>query len=50
MRAIVCREYGPPSALVLSELPDPQPGPGQVLVRIHAAGVNFVDALLIGGS
>ena len=50
MRAIVCSEYGPPSALVLSELPDPQPGPGQVLVRIHAAGVNFVDALLIGGS
>lgn len=50
MRAIVCSEYGPPSALVLRELPDPQPGPGQVLVRIHAAGVNFVDALLIGGS
>jgi NADPH2:quinone reductase len=49
MRAIVCSEYGPPAALVLSELPDPQPGPGQVLVRIHAAGVNFVDALLIGG-
>ena len=49
MRAIVCAEYGPPSALVLRDLPDPVPGPGQVLVRIHAAGVNFVDALLIGG-
>jgi len=50
MRAIVCVEYGPPAALVLREMPDPAPAPGQVLVRIHAAGVNFVDALLIGGT
>jgi NADPH2:quinone reductase len=49
MRAVVCREYGPPEDLVVEELPEPTPGPGQVLVRVHAAAVNFPDVLLIGG-
>ncbi len=49
MRAAVCPELGPPSVLTLVEQPDPSPGPGQVLVRVEAAGVNFVDALFIAG-
>ncbi|MBK8307600.1 MAG: NADPH:quinone oxidoreductase family protein [Gammaproteobacteria bacterium] len=49
MRAIVCTEYGTPDTLSLQDIADPVPGPDQVLVRIHAAGVNFVDSLLISG-
>lgn len=49
MKAIVCREYGLPEDLVLTELPDPTPGPGQVLVGVHAAAVNFPDVLFISG-
>ncbi len=49
MRAIVCTEYGTPDILSLQDIADPVPGPDQVLVQIHAAGVNFVDSLLISG-
>ena len=49
MKAIVCKEYGPPSTLVLEELPDLVPGPKEVLVDIKAAGVNFPDTLIIRG-
>jgi NADPH:quinone reductase len=49
MRAIVCRELGPPSLLVVEERPDPEPGPGAVVVGVEAAGVNFVDGLFIAG-
>lgn len=49
MRAVVCRAYGAPEDLVLDELPDPTPGPGQVVVRVHAAAVNYPDVLLIAG-
>jgi NADPH2:quinone reductase len=34
---------GGPEALQVDELPTPEPGPGQVLVRVAAAGVNFID-------
>jgi NADPH:quinone reductase len=43
VRAIVVRELGGPEAMVLTEHPDPVPGPGQVLVQVAAAGVNFID-------
>jgi NADPH:quinone reductase-like Zn-dependent oxidoreductase len=49
MRALVCRTYGPPESLVLEEVPEPVPAPGQVLVRVHAAAVNFPDVLFIAG-
>ena len=43
MRAIRVHEYGGPEAMRLEELPTPKPGDGQALVRIEAAGVNFID-------
>lgn len=49
MRAIVCRQWGPPASLEVCELPDPQAGPGQVLIRVEAAGLNFPDTLIIQG-
>ena len=49
MKAIVCKEYGPPSSLVLEELPVPTPGPKEVLVEVKAAALNFPDTLIIRG-
>ncbi|MDR3657480.1 MAG: NADPH:quinone oxidoreductase family protein [Mycobacterium sp.] len=49
MRAALCRSYGTPEDLVIDDLPDPVPGPGRLLVRVHAAAVNFPDVLLIAG-
>ncbi|MCV7198814.1 NADPH:quinone oxidoreductase family protein [Mycobacterium angelicum] len=49
MRAIVCQAYGPPEDLVLMDVPEPVPGAGQLLVRVHAAAVNFPDVLFIAG-
>lgn len=43
MKAIVVRESGGPERLVPEELPVPEPGPGEVRVRLEAAGVNFID-------
>lgn len=43
MRAIMAREPGGADVLDFVELPDPEPGPGQVLVKVAAAGVNFID-------
>ena len=45
MHAIVARQYGPPEVLEWREVPDPQPTPSQVLIRVRAAGVNFADLL-----
>ena len=49
MRALVCKEYGPPDRLVLEEQPDPLPDKGQVVVHVAAAGINFPDVLAIAG-
>jgi NADPH2:quinone reductase len=49
VKAVVCRELGPPSALRVEDLPDPVPLPGQVVLRVEAAGVNFPDTLIIQG-
>ena len=46
MRAIRVSEYGGPAVLKLEEVPTPQPGPNQVLVRNHAVGINPVDTYL----
>ena len=50
MRRIARSEFGPLERLVLEETPDPEPGPGQVLVGVRAAGVSFVDGLMVGGA
>jgi NADPH2:quinone reductase len=47
MKAILCKAWGPPDTLTVAELPDPVPGPGQVVVEVKAAGVNFPDVLII---
>ena len=49
MRAVVCPELGPPDVLVVEERGPLTPGPGQVLVDVEAAGVNYVDALFVAG-
>ena len=43
MKAIQIHETGGPEVLRLTELPIPQPGPGQVLIRVEAVGVNFIE-------
>lgn len=50
MKAIRVKEFGGPDALQLEEMPTPRPGPGEVLVRIHAAGVNPVETYIRSGT
>ena len=40
MKAIVIREFGPPSVMKLEEVPTPEPGPGEVLLKVHAVSIN----------
>ncbi len=47
MRAIVCKEFGPPEKLVLEEVEDPVPGEGELVIETRAATVTFPDALMI---
>ena len=49
MKAVVCKAWGPPDSLVVEQLPDPLPGPGEVVVEVKAAGVNFPDVLTVQG-
>jgi NADPH2:quinone reductase len=48
MRAIAVNEYGAVPALM--EVPDPQPGPGQVLIKVEAAGINPMDRMIADGA
>ena len=45
MKAIEISAYGPPDVLRLGERPTPVPGPGDVLIRVNASGVNRPDVL-----
>jgi len=49
MRALLCHRPGAPDDLTIGELPDPVPDPGQAVVRIEAAALNFFDLLIIAG-
>ncbi|MBN8966581.1 MAG: alcohol dehydrogenase catalytic domain-containing protein, partial [Rhizobiales bacterium] len=40
MKAIVIREFGPPNVMKLEEVDTPEPGPGEVLLKVHAVSVN----------
>ena len=50
MRAALCTRFGLPDVIALGDVPEPEPGPGEVLVRVHAAGVNFADLVVIAGT
>src|SRR5881392_4513984 len=47
MKAVLCKQFGPPESLVVEELPSPKPGAGEVVVTVKAASVNFPDVLII---
>src|SRR5438128_10708435 len=47
MKAILCKEYGPPEKLVYEETERPSLDTGDVRIRVRAAGVNFPDLLII---
>src|SRR5215469_18255938 len=50
MKAIRVKEFGGPEKLQLEEIPDLRPGPGQVVVKIEAAGVNPVEVYIRAGT
>ena len=47
MKAVVCKQFGPPDSLLVEELPSPRAGPGEVVLLVKAASVNFPDVLII---
>ena len=47
MKAVLCKQFGPPDSLVLEDLPAPRAGAGEVVVSVKAASVNFPDVLII---
>lgn len=49
MKAIRIHTFGEPEVMQLEEVPDPRPGPGQIVVRVHAAGVNPVETYVRSG-
>ena len=49
MKALLCTHYGTPDDLELADIADPAPGPGEAVVRVKAAALNFFDTLIIAG-
>ncbi|MCV0427116.1 MAG: NADPH:quinone oxidoreductase family protein [Roseibium sp.] len=49
MRACLCKSLGPPSELVIEDIPDPVAGPDEVIVRVKACALNFFDTLITRG-
>jgi NADPH:quinone reductase len=49
MQAVLCTRLGAPEDLELADVPDPVPGPGEVVVKVAAAALNFLDTLIIAG-
>src|SRR5262245_35126831 len=47
MKAVVCKQFGPPESLVFEDLPSPAAGPGEVVISVRAASLNFPDVLII---
>lgn len=47
MKALICHAFGPIDQLRVEDVPDLVPGPGEVVLRVRAAGVNFPDALIV---
>jgi NADPH2:quinone reductase len=49
VKAILCQRFGSPDDLVLADVPDPVAGPGEVVAKVAAVGLNFFDTLIIAG-
>ncbi len=49
MKAVLCTHYGTPDELELADIPQPVAGPGEAVVRVKAAALNFFDLLIIAG-
>jgi NADPH:quinone reductase len=49
MKAILCHRFGTPDDLVLADISDPVAGPGEIVARVEAVGLNFFDTLIIAG-
>jgi NADPH2:quinone reductase len=49
MKAILCQHFGMPDDLVFADIPDPIAGPGEVVARVVAVGLNFFDTLIVAG-
>jgi NADPH2:quinone reductase len=47
MKAVLCKQYGPPESLVVEDVPEPSAGPGEIVLSVRAASVNFPDVLII---
>jgi NADPH2:quinone reductase len=47
VKAVLCTSFGPPESLVVDDIPSPTPGPGEVVLSVKAASVNFPDVLII---
>ena len=50
MKAMLCRAWGAPDVLQLEDVPPRALRPGEVRIRVRAAGVNFADSLMVGGT
>ena len=49
MKALLCTRYGTPDDLEFADVPDPEPGAGEAVVKVAAAALNFFDTLIIAG-
>lgn len=49
MKAVICTEFAPRDQLRLADVAVPRPGPGEVLIRVAACGINFFDGLMVEG-
>lgn len=49
MKAVLCKAFGPAENLVLEDVESPAIKKNEILLDVHAAGVNFPDTLIIGG-
>ncbi len=47
MKAVLCKQYGPPESLVVEQVPSPRAGPGEAVISVKAASLNFPDVLII---
>ena len=47
MKAVLCKQFGPPDSLVIEDLPSPKAGAGEAVISVKAASLNFPDVLII---